>query len=141
MAEEEYPEIPLPEDPADAAAVKELDRKTFREDLEERMGIPLTPLLAAGVQSYFYSSFGAGMEEISAASGWNFLAAEEFGRWVFPGGNSSLASALWSRLRDVEAAGPPGTSLLRPSCTVVDARRSGDRYVVTWVDAQGQQHA
>ncbi len=141
MAEEEYPEIPLSSSTADADAVRALDRKTFREDLEERMGIPLTPLLTSGVQSYFYSSFGAGIDEISAAAGWNFLAAEEFGRWVFPGGNAYMAWALWTRLRAVEASGPPGSDMLRSSCTVVDARRSGDRYIVTYVDPDGTERS
>ena len=138
MAEEAYPEIPLPSDPKQAAFVMELDQRNFREDLEQRMGMPLTPLLAAGVQSYFYSSFGAGMEEISAASGWNFVAAEEFGRWVFPGGNSYIAKKLWRKLRHVEQHGPSGQApMLRPDATVVDVRRDGDRFKVTWLDSSG----
>ena len=141
MGCEAYPEIPLSGDPADANAVRRLDRRTFREDLEARMGMALTPLLAAGIQSYFYSSFGAGIDEISAAAGWNFVAAEEFGRWVFPGGNSHLAWTLWNGLREEEAAGQPGLSMLRSNCTVFDVRRSGDRYRVTWIDAHGEAQA
>ena len=63
VRENEYPDIPLSEDPIEAARVRALDLVTFREDVERRMGLPMTPLLAAGVQSYFFSSFDAPMEE------------------------------------------------------------------------------
>ena len=97
MAEKSYPEIPLPEG-KDNQWILDLDRKNFLQDIEDQMGMPMPPLLAAAVQGYFYSSFGAGMQNVSAASGWNFLAAEEFGRWVFPGGNAYMAWAMWQRL-------------------------------------------
>ena len=142
MANEAYPEIPLPEDPVAAAFVRDLDEMDFRQDLEQRMGVPLTPFLAAGVQSYCYSSFGVGMDEISAASGWNFVAAEEFGRWVFPGGNSYIARKLWQRLRQRESQGPPNQPpMLRPDCQVVDVRRVGKRVQVTWLDGTGTAQA
>lgn len=76
MAYERYPDIPLPTDPQQRAWILSMDQVSFREDIEEQMGLPIPPLLAAGIQSYCYSSFGAGWEEISAASGWNFVAAE-----------------------------------------------------------------
>ncbi len=135
MAGDGYPEIPLSDDPESAAWVLELDGFTFREDLERRMGMPLTPLLAAGVQAYFYSSFCAGIDEISAAAGWNFLAAEEFGRWVFPGGNGALVAALHERLAQLE--GTTERPRLRPSCPVVDVRPSGDDVLVTWRHPDG----
>jgi hypothetical protein len=142
MANKAYPEIPLLSDPPAKAAVLALDQQTFRANLEGQMGTPLTPLLAAGVQAYMYSSFGAGMDEISAASGWNFVAAEEFGRWVFPGGNSYMAWALWKRLRRVEQTGPSAQpAMLREECRVVDVRRDDERYKVTWIDAAGNAHA
>lgn len=135
MADEGYPDIPLPDDAEGAAYVRELDTRNFREDLTARMGGPLTPLLNAGVQGYFYSSFGADMEEISAAGGWNFLAAEEYGRWVFPGGNSYVAQALWQRLARRSQRGRP---LLRPGCQVFDVRKAGDQAQVAWLDPSGQ---
>lgn len=138
MAENQYPEIPLSSDPAAAAAVLAMDAVDFQTDLVQRMGMPLPPLLAGALQAYFYSSFGAGMQEISAASGWNFVAAEEFGRWVFPGGNAGLAQALWEKLRHVELTQPASAGpMLRPGCRVVDVRRDGQRTKVTWVDAAG----
>lgn len=143
MADEGYPDIPVGDDPENIAWVKELDVKTFRADLEEQMGMPLTPLLAAGIQSYFYSSFCAGIDEISAASGWNFVAAEEYGRWVFPGGNASMATALWNKLRQAElgAATPGGgSSRLRTGAMVVDVRLEGSGARITWRDERGRLH-
>jgi len=137
MADDLYPEIPLPSDRVAAEAVRLLDQRTFRQDLELQLGQPLHPLLAGALQGYFYSSFGAGMEQVSAASGWNFVAAEEYGRWVFPGGNAGMARALWRRLRRVQEKMPAAPPMLRPGRRVVDVRRSGDRVLVTSVDAAG----
>lgn len=120
-----YPEIPLP-DAEDNQWIYDLDARTLKDDIEAAIGGPAPTLLAAAVQSYCYSSFGAGWEELSAASGWNFIAAEEFGRWVLPGGNSMLAEKLWERL---QAA--PGVSL-RASCDVVAVRLNGDHVLVTY---------
>ena len=50
----QYPDIPLSKDPVEAARVRALDMINFRQDVEQRMGMPMTPLLAAGVQSYFF---------------------------------------------------------------------------------------
>lgn len=135
MADQGYPEIPLPDDAEGAAYVRELDSRNFPADLTQRMGMPLTPLLRAGVQSYFYSSFGADMEEVSAAAGWNFVAAEECGRWVFPGGNAGLARALWGGM-DHERHGR--RRVLRAGRAVVDVRKSGERVHVTWIEGSGQ---
>jgi hypothetical protein len=137
MAEHEYPEIPLTGDPVVDAGVRRLDTSTFRADLERRMGVRLTPRLAAAVQAYFYTSFGAGMDEISAASGWNFVAAEEYGRLVFPGGNAGLATALWEALARAEMGPGNPSRMLRPGCAVIDVRRTGEWYRVTWREPDG----
>lgn len=143
MAEEAYPEIPLPTDPAAAAAVIALDRRSFLEDLYIQMGMPVPPLLLEAVQAYFYSSFGAPMDTISAAAGWNFLAAEEFGRWVFPGGNSYLVQSLWNQLGQLEHEVPASCRPyhLRAGCRVVDVRPRGGRVQVTYVDPANQYHS
>ncbi len=131
------PEIPLSKDPVEAARVRALDRVTFREDVEQRMGMPMTPLLLAGVQSYFFSSFDAPMEEISAACGWNFVAAEEGGRWVLPGGNSRMVYEIWQRLKQRENGMRPECRphYLRGGCRVIDVRPRGERLQVTYYDA------
>lgn len=129
-----YPEIPLPEG-EDNSAIIALDRLTLKEDIENRLGRPAPALLAAGIQSYCYSSFGGGWEEISAAGGWNFLAAEEFGRWVLPGGNNYFVDTLWQRLSDVEARS--NTCMLRAKCTVFDVRLNEGGALVTYQDSTG----
>jgi len=139
FAEDSYPDIPLDES-QDNAWILELDRRSLREDLETRMGMPIPPLLAAGIQAYCYSSFGTGWDWISAASGWNFLAAEEYGRWVCPGGNAWVADVLWKRLvRAYRSAG--GDALLgrlRANQRVVDVRPiPGNRVQVTYKDESG----
>jgi len=137
---EKYPEIPLPEG-KDNQWILDLDTRSFREDVEQRMeGIAIPESLAAGIQAYFYSSFNAGWEEISAASGWNFVAAEEFGRWVCPGGNSYLIKAMWEELAKLDKGRAPECSgrHLRAGCRVVDVRLAGESKVqVTYKDRDG----
>lgn len=145
---ENYPDIPF-DDPVGNEWIAALDKTTFRLDVEARLGMPVPPLLAAGIQSYFYSSFNAGWEEISAASGWNFVAAEEFGRWVCPGGNVHVADVLWRKLLKAYRQGPRGdqTDRIRPRCKVVDVRLvagasgGGDMVQVTWKDPQENFHS
>lgn len=140
VAENHYPDIPLPEG-ADNQWILDLDQKSLRQDIEDRMGMPVPPLLAAAVQAYCHSSFAAGWEEISAASGWNFLAAEEYGRWVFPGGNAYLADALWQKLQRPDPPHGHGAdaSRLRAGCKVVDVRlAANDKVQVTYTEADGQ---
>lgn len=134
---EQYPAIPL--DPgADNAWIRQLDAMSLRQHIENELSVPVPASLAAAVQGYCYSSFGAGWEEVSAASGWNFIAAEEFGRWVLPGGNAGLITALWRRLAAADHRGPncpPHT--LRGACRVVDVRRLGpERVQVTYRDRE-----
>lgn len=133
-AEEAYPEIPF--EPRDREFVVGLDQRTLKEDIEQHMTLPVPPLLESAIQGYCFSSFGAGWERISAACGWNFLAAEEYGRWVFPGGTSFMARALWKKLRQ----GPPSIgpqARLRGGATIVDVRMRGEHVQVTWRDRAG----
>ncbi|HMN94954.1 MAG TPA: FAD-dependent oxidoreductase [Phycisphaerales bacterium] len=125
----EYPEIPVPKRP-EARWILELDRASLRDDVEHRLGGPLPQRLAEAIQAYCYSSFGVGWQEISAAAGWNFIAAEEFGRIVLPGGNAGLAEGLWRSLRAAERT--ERRSILRPASKVVDVRLDGAGVRVTW---------
>lgn len=136
----DYPEIPLV--PGGADAVRALDRITLKDSIETGMGMPAPEPLAAAVQAYCYASFGAGWEEISAASGWNFLAAEEFGRWVFPGGNTYIVNQMWKALRDVELKNAGPGSMLRAGCRVYDVRLDPNAgaegaALVTYADPSG----
>lgn len=94
FAGDAYPELPF--DDKVPEIVRELDSRTFAEDLAMRCG-QLPPRLAYLLQAYCCSSLGVGIDELSAAAAWNFVAAEEFGRNVMVGGNAGLARALWRR--------------------------------------------
>ncbi len=135
---DQYPDIPL--DPlADNSWILELDQVSLRDHVHRELVVPVPPVLQAAVQGYCYSSFNAGWEEISAAAGWNFVAAEEFGRWVLPGGNASLVAALWARLLEMERRHGRGPGeFLRGGCRAVEVRRLGlDDCRVTYKDAVG----
>jgi hypothetical protein len=143
MGYNNYPDIPLP-DGADNQWILDLDQRTLKQDIEQRMGMPVPTFLASAIQAYCYSSFCAGWEEISAAGGWNFLAAEQFGRWVFPGGNVYIVYALWKKL--LKLAGPNGSDcnveMLRAGRRVVDVRLvPGDRVQVSYKDPDGTFHS
>lgn len=136
---EEYPDIPLVES-RDNGWIRELDRKTLREHIQGKLTVPTPARLEAAIQAYCTSSFGAGWDEISAAAGWNFIAAEEFGRWILPAGNAGLVQALWRKLAGV--ASPRGRASLRRGSRVVDVRVLGrDRVRVTYSTAPGVYRA
>ncbi|MCA9290494.1 MAG: FAD-dependent oxidoreductase [Phycisphaerales bacterium] len=136
MAEKDYPEIPLPK--GDVQWILDLDVMTFRAHIERELGGRLPDTLVAGIQSYCYSSFGGGWEEISAASGWNFLAAEEFGRWVCPGGNAYIAHAMWQALAAME---DPMHPRLRAAAPVHDVRLRDDGVLVSYLLPENRLHA
>lgn len=124
VAENEYPDIPLPK--KNFEWILDLDRRTFKEEIETRLGAPTPPLLEAAIQHYFYSSYCAGWEEVSAAAGWNFVAAEPYGLWVFPAGMASMTAALHERIH--AAIGP---DRLRTESVVVDVREYKGDFLVT----------
>lgn len=125
-AEESYPDIPLAQG-RDNSWILALDKKSLRQDIEERVGLPIPRLLAAGIQGYCYSSFNTSWEALSAAAGWNFIAAEEFGRWVCPGGNAYVADTLWQRL--VRAYSSGHLDRLRSGTRVVEVRVEDDDHM------------
>jgi len=133
MAGVDYPDVPFAE-----PWMRELDLRSFKDHIEEEMGLPVPPALAAAIQAYCYSSFSGGWEELSAAAGWNFLAAEEYGRWVFPGGNAWIANALWERLMTLDQADKAHAPHLRAGSRVVDVRVLPDKMTqVTWRNPDG----
>lgn len=119
---ERYPNIPL-EPGADNGWIVDLDRVSLREHVHSGLTVPVPAQLQAAIQAYCYSSFNASWTDISAAAGWNFIAAEEFGRWVMPGGNAGLAEAFWRQLLRLERRDGRGEGeFLRASCRVVEVR-------------------
>lgn len=136
---EDYPDIPLLPG-RDNQWIRDLDRLTLREHIQSKLTVPTPARLEAAIQGYCTSSFGAGWDEISAASGWNFIAAEEFGRWILPGGNAGFVQALWRRLADPFS--PRAKARLRRNARVVDVRVLGrDRVRVTYSPAPGVYRA
>lgn len=134
MADKEYPDVPFAE-----PWMRELDLISLREHIEREVQFAIPASLRAAIQAYCYSSFDAGWEEVSAAAGWNFLAAEEYGRWIFPGGNSWMADAMWQRIAHLDATDKAHAPHLRPGCRVVDVRvRPDDLTQVTWLTPDGE---
>jgi len=131
---DQYPDVPFAE-----KWMLELDEISLKEHIEQEVGLAIPAPLRAAIQAYCYSSFNAGWEEISATLGWNFLAAEEFGRWVFPGGNAWMADAMWERLAQSDARDPDHAPHLRADSRVVDVRVLKDGLTqVTWRTPDGK---
>lgn len=130
-----YPDIPFPEgDPR----ILELDARSFHDDVRKVCGGSIPAMLARTLQAYCYSSLGVGWDELSAAAAWNFVAAEEYGRIVLPGGNASLAERLWQRLRGGGEGGTAAGATLRAGATVVRVETRGRGAVVWWRTPAGQ---
>ena len=127
FANESYPELPFEGEPS--RLIRDLDARSFAEDLALRCGT-LPPRLRYLLQAYCASSLGVGMDEVSAAAAWNFVAAEEFGRNVMPAGNAGLARALWSHAR-------AGGARFRCGATVAEVQRARGGSIIHWRDAEG----
>jgi len=127
FANESYPELPFDGEPN--RLIRELDARSFAEDLQLRCGA-LPPRLRYLLQAYCASSLGVGMDELNAAAAWNFVAAEEFGRMVMPAGNAGLARALWSHAR-------AGGARFRCGATVAEITPTRGGSILAWRDADG----
>lgn len=134
-ANEMYPDIPWYDDPS-RDFIRSLDTLNFHAAVDAACGGTAPAMLARALQAYCYSSFGVGWDELSAAAGWNFVAAEEFGRIVLPGGNTGLAQLFWKRLAHIPSrrGAPPR---LRPGCIVTNMRLEGKGVAIAWRDQQG----
>jgi protoporphyrinogen oxidase len=126
-----YPDITLRESSV-REAINRLDRTSFRNHLEDKLGT-LHPSLAAVIEQFCWSSFAASTREISAASGLNFLAAEFGEIGVFPGGNAVVADALVKRLQVLLKP-----DSLRAGCTAIDVTTTESGATVTFVNGQDE---
>lgn len=137
-SEREYPDIPF--DGAPGASVAALDDLTFRDHVQSTCGT-VPPRLAYALQAYCASSFGVGSDELNAAAGWNFVAAEETGRWVLPGGNAGLARALWKAATEPGSGHghhhPPHGVDVRVDALVGALERADGGAVLRWRAADG----
>lgn len=134
-AEIEYPEIPWTSD-ASRRLVRTLDAMTLHESIALTCKTPMPGLLAKSLQAYCYSSFGVGWDELSAAAGWNFVAAEEYGRIVLPGGNAGLATLLWN---DLMREGPlrSDADRLRAGCIATSVKVEREGVAIAWRGTDG----
>lgn len=110
----------------------DLDRRTLVAELERGTGGPLHPHLRVMLEAYCRSAFGAGAEEVSAAAGLNFLAAELDPICALPGGNARVAERLWHGLSE---AVPPAN--LRAGAVALEIARDGERVRVVYASAEG----
>lgn len=90
---EKYPNIPF-EAPSDKKYVTELDKMSFKEFVEKKLGAKLHPHVEAVIEYYFWSSAAASSTEMSAAGGLNFFAADFGPIGVTPGGNAAIAKRV-----------------------------------------------
>ena len=125
----DYPVLPTA-DGTLSKTVQDLDTRSLKDEITRWMDDGVVPeLLAAAIQLYCYSSFNAGWEEVSAASGLNFLAAEEFDLWVYPGGLGQVSRRLWQRLYETT-----GSANLRNGLLVFDVRLHAKGVQLTYID-------
>lgn len=129
-----YPEIPT-EDPELLARVAELDRVSFKAHLEAVMGGVLHPHVVAVLDHYCWSSLGATWDEVSAAAGLNFFAAEFGNVMVAPGGNAAVAGRVVELLRDQLP-----DDRMRTGTTVFSVMVRGDGVMVGYADSDGSPH-
>lgn len=95
-----FPDIPL-QSGSDLKLEKlhEWDRMSFDYWVMNELG-EIEENLKEYLQLYFWSSFGAGPDEVSAAQGLSFLASDLVdGFLVFPGGNAAIAQKIYERLK------------------------------------------
>ncbi len=125
----DYPEMPTA-DGSLSSTVQDLDTRSLKTEISSWIDGEVPELLAAAIQLYCYSSFNAGWEEISAASGLNFLAAEEYDLWVYPGGLGQVSKRLWRATRN--ATGPGN---MRPGELVFDVRLVSNGVQITYINS------
>lgn len=130
--EESFPEIPWNEgDPLSLAELKAWDKKTAKDWLRE-VDPNIHPHVEEYFQLYCWSSFGASLEELSAAQFANFVSAETLGVLALPGGNAAIASALVEKLR---ASVPKGN--LATNSIVLEVKNTESGVEVLYEDSAG----
>lgn len=129
-----YPEMPT-EDAEMLAVLDRLDSVSLRQHLEEVLGGELHPHLVAVIDHYCWSSLGGTWEEVSAAAGLNFFAAEFGNVWVAPGGNAGVAEQVTGMLHDALPA-----NHLRTDATVFRVAVRDDGVLVGYVRQDGSVH-
>ena len=127
-----FPEIPT-DDPKYRALLNQMDQEDFATLCARLAGGELPRVLKAYLEQYCWTAFGAGMNEISAASGLNFLAGELNELLVGPGGNSWITEQVSRKL-----ASELGMSHLRVNSLVYHVEATERGVLVSYMDGEGQ---
>jgi len=131
---ESFPDVPWTKDSALSwDEFKKLDSMSFEKWLSITFG-EVHPHVAEYFQLYCWSSFGASIDEISAAQALNFLAAEVAGVLALPGGNAAITQRIYERLNKILSADSlrAGAMVLR-----VEAKKEKEVWI-TYENAQGE---
>ncbi len=114
--------------------IQPLDRISFKKHLEKVAGGKLHPHIVTNLEHYCWSSYGAGFDEISAAAGLNFYAAEFGGEalMVTPGGNSAVTEALGKKLYEQDP------SHIRTQSLVFDVKVKNNKTEIYYLNTQGE---
>ena len=128
----EAPEIP-PLSDQQRRQLEVFDQMTFRQKLEEIVGGKLHPHIQTAIEHYCWSSFGASMNEISAAAGLNFYVGEFSKIYVAPGGNAAVCERILHKLSRTI----PKTHF-RPNSIVFDVKVVEDGVLVTYSDEKDE---
>ena len=126
---QDYPELPTA-DGSLSPTVQDLDQRSLKDEISTWIDGDVPELLASAIQLYCYSSFNAGWEEVSAAAGLNFLAAEEYDLWVYPGGLGQVSRRLWRK-----TAASTGFGNMRAGMLVFDMRIVNKGVQLTYIDS------
>jgi len=128
--------IPVPSIPAlsddDLPLISELDRNDFLSYLVRQLGEPLHPHVHTLLEVYCWKTFGASMQEVSAAIAMSYYVAEFGEILVAAAGNASIAERF---LRLTMNEVPSGN--FRPQSVVLDVRNVGELVHVTYIDFVG----
>lgn len=127
--ENEYPEIPNEFDPQTPSyqQIIEWDKISFEDWLKKEFG-ELPTKIFNYFQVYCWSSFNASINEVSAAQGLNFLAAEVPGILVYPGGNAFIAQKLIEALVDKGQ----GEKLISGALVLDIEKKENEKFQVSW---------
>lgn len=130
IVENAFPSIPFDEKSGMTRdELHRMDAMTAHAWLAEKFP-QLHPAIGEYFQLYGWSSFGASLQELSAAQFINFVSTETLGVLAFPGGNSTITKALHSTLMK-------NPERMISGSIVLEVRKNGDKVEVLFEDAGG----
>lgn len=128
IGQNSYPELPLwGEGDITRAEFDELDQTSMRHWLQREMP-DLHPHIEEYLIQYGWSSFGGGLDELSAAQFLNFITSDLQGIQSLPGGNGAIAKAFYQQLIDNRQLE------IKSSSFVVNIETNGSDVFVTYLE-------